>query len=711
MASWVTAETSGRSLTLNVWVNSQGANSSNIGWSIVGSGSAGGYVRCGGMYLSIGGNVVLDTPHDEANRISVYVGTVCYSGNITLNHDTNGNLSVFCSLGASILYYAENSYASGTLYPPRIGLAPTGITVGHDTVTSNSVRVNTEITSFGHGTSAATRIYYRAYPSGGWVNTTDQNDVAGPNYFTITGLSPYQAYEYKAYWWNNNGDANYSSVGSFTTLGYANYTNGTPYCETIKSNALNIAVCVDVTCDSLAVATDGGGWVYYNADFVGWKVVTISGLSPGVQHSFKTSVKRKDSQLWKESSTFYGTTLAHATITSATGNINDTATSVTISFTNPTGTQADVWLELPDLNQNGYARINNVTSPVTLTIDTSTKNSILSAMTSVKSTKLRYVVHDALDGVNTYSTLDYTITIVDANPTFTNFTYLDTNSTIVNKTGNDQYLVQNLSTLRAVISSANKAVALKGATILRYTYNINGINLEQSYSTSTINKDFGVITAASNQVLAITAYDSRGNLTTVTKTVLMVPYSAPVIKATAIRLNGFEADTTINLEGTISPVLVAGVSKNTIAEDAVQYRYKENDGAFGEWQVMERQMTDTVKLSTTEEYLSLANTSIFTFEFNAVDTFGSKTVTIIVDRGKPLFMISDNLKSIGIGKMPEGADTVDVDDDITMYAHVVARDHGSASSPQTVNVIYGTSTTPPSANDQTEGTIYVQYTA
>lgn len=702
--SFTTGETDGRSITVNWWRNSVTDNTSNIGWSVVGSGSVGGWVTCGNMYLEMNGTVVLN----DSTRINVYQGTVCYSGSINMVHDANGAKSFWLSFAAGIYYVDQNSYASGTSVIDRIPLAPTIVGLTADTITANSVRVGSEISTFGHGTSAAARIYYRTYPSGSWLSTADQNDASGYNYWTITGLAAYQVYEYKSYWWNNNGDASYSAPLTFTTLGYANYTNGTPYCETFHSNSIDVAVCVDTTCDSLAISVDGGSWIYHNGDFLGWKVTTISSLSPGVQHSFKTSIRRKDSQLWKESNIFYGTTLSHSAITATTGNVNDTATSVSISFTNPTATPVDVYLELPDLGSTMYKRTYNVTSPVTLTLDSATMDSMLAAMTSVKSTKLRYVVHDSLDGVDTLTTMDYLLTVVDANPVFTNFTYLDSDTTISDKTENNQYIVQNYSDLHAVISISDKAVALKGSTIARYTFNINGINVEQAYSESEINKAIGVITAASDQILTVTAYDSRGNVTAVAKTIFVVPYAIPIINSSGVRLNNFENDTTLVVGGSFSPVVVNSVSKNTIASDKVTYRYKKDSDAFGDWITMDRQVGAGI-FTTTDEYLDLDNTSSYTFEVNVEDLFDNNTSTFVVGRGRPILMIGSNVNSIGIGTIPTEENVVDVSDDILMKSSIEAKDHYDGSEPRVVNVCYGTSETPPSAVTTPGGTIYIQY--
>ncbi len=40
---------------------------------------------------------------------------------------------------------------------------------------------------------------------------------------------------------------------------------------------------------------------------------------------------------------------------------------------------------------------------------------------------------------------------------------------------------------------------------------------------------------------------------------------------------------------------------------------------------------------------------------------------------------------------------------------IVVANHGTAATPQVVNVCYGTSTTPPSAGNATEGTLYIKY--
>lgn len=49
--------------------------------------------------------------------------------------------------------------------------------------------------------------------------------------------------------------------------------------------------------------------------------------------------------------------------------------------------------------------------------------------------------------------------------------------------------------------------------------------------------------------------------------------------------------------------------------------------------------------------------------------------------------------------------------DTALGSGCVAADHGTGTTDQVVNVSYGTSETPPTANTTTEGSLYVQYTA
>lgn len=74
--------------------------------------------------------------------------------------------------------------------------------------------------------------------------------------------------------------------------------------------------------------------------------------------------------------------------------------------------------------------------------------------------------------------------IANANPIFTDFTYKDSNATVVAITGSDQVLVKGQSILETTISSANKMQAIKGASPTQYTISFDGTTLQQPYQSS-----------------------------------------------------------------------------------------------------------------------------------------------------------------------------------------------------------------------------------
>lgn len=59
-----------------------------------------------------------------------------------------------------------------------------------------------------------------------------------------------------------------------------------------------------------------------------------------------------------------------------------------------------------------------------------------------------------------------------------------------------------------------------------------------------------------------------------------------------------------------------------------------------------------------------------------------------------------------------GIDALEISKDaVEPKVALVARDHGTATVDEVVNVVYGTGATPPGASTTTEGTLYVRYTA
>lgn len=239
-------------------------------------------------------------------------------------------------------------------------------------------------------------------------------------------------------------------------------------------------------------------------------------------------------------------------------------------------------------------------------------------------------------------TCAYTAKAVEANarPRFSNFSYRDTNSAIANLTGNDQYLVQGKSNLRITIASANRATAKYDATIKTYNASISGLSSSANYSASDLDIDFSSNNfTAGAQILAVRTTDSRGYSTSISKNVSVLAYVAPVINATATRLNDFENQTTLEIKGSYSPLTINGVAKNTVS--SVQYRYKkQSTSTWGGWtNATGLSVTTAGAYTTNNKVLDLDNNSAYDFEVRVADKLETTTVALVVSIGVPIFRI------------------------------------------------------------------------
>lgn len=256
---------------------------------------------------------------------------------------------------------------------------------------------------------------------------------------------------------------------------------------------------------------------------------------------------------------------------------------------------------------------------------------------------LRFVVC-ALSGNSELSAsyLDRTMTIVNANPVFSDFSYKDTNDTVVSVTGNNQVLVKGESNLELTINSLNKMVAQKKATAKNYLATIDTVNQSVDYSEENIMLTLGTVPTAGTKKLEVRAFDSRNNSTLVSKDVIVYDYEKPVINATVNRLNNFENTTYLKVSGTYSKLTIDGIDKNVIT--ILQYRYKEQYGEWSEWQTLNGTIENGV-FNCEDVILSLDNTKAFNFEVQAIDKLETTTQSMNLDVGQAIFFISSNQKT------------------------------------------------------------------
>lgn len=244
--------------------------------------------------------------------------------------------------------------------------------------------------------------------------------------------------------------------------------------------------------------------------------------------------------------------------------------------------------------------------------------------------------------------------VVNSNPTYAGgFTYLDSNGTTTTLTGNNQYIVQNKSTLQVKIPATAKAVAQNSATMSRYEVSVNGSTQSINYATTDLTLNFGTVDAATNATLTVTAVDSRGNRTSASSVILMLPYSPPNVSASADRLNNFEDLTTVKASGTISPLTVGGTNKNSVA--IANYKYRQVGTT--NYTTVNFTITGTPPVFTSNNStVTLANTVAWEVVITIADKVGS-TVTLnrTVAVGTPIFFIDTVKKTVGVNKFPTSA--------------------------------------------------------
>ncbi|QXN70038.1 putative tail protein [Bacillus phage vB_BspH_Mawwa] len=230
--------------------------------------------------------------------------------------------------------------------------------------------------------------------------------------------------------------------------------------------------------------------------------------------------------------------------------------------------------------------------------------------------------------------------------------YMDTNPTTLAITADDQYLIQNYSTLRVEIPKEAMATPKNGATIDYYSVAVNGVTKKANYvSNEAIAIDFGTIASSDVTTITVKAVDSRGFSTSVSKSIKMVPYSTPVVTTTAKRTNGFEPDTTLTLKGSVSPLSVNGTNRNSV--EIARYRYKQAEAtSFGDWQAFS--LSGFPSYTATNVPLTLDTTLTFEIEVEVSDMLTSTTKRLVVPAGRPIMFMDPDRKSVGFFDFPDG---------------------------------------------------------
>ena len=228
-------------------------------------------------------------------------------------------------------------------------------------------------------------------------------------------------------------------------------------------------------------------------------------------------------------------------------------------------------------NQNvTIANFENVEDGQQISLNETQLNALFNATSNQQKYQIFWLLYTLNNGTSIGNTTTQSIGVINnANPIFTDFDFADINPATRAVTSSNQSIVGGVSTLQITIPTTKKATALKGASIVSYIISDKAID----YSTSEIKK---TIPQYNSSKIIVSAVDTRGNTTTVQKTITdFIVYSPITINqtsATISRTNNIDEETKISFEGTFWNSNFGKV--NNSLSVAYKYRLKGSSNAY-----------------------------------------------------------------------------------------------------------------------------------
>jgi len=348
--------------------------------------------------------------------------------------------------------------------------------------------------------------------------------------------------------------------------------------------------------------TDARDWTQYSLNDGGWQdaydtvasdnksgYYVLGGLQPNTTYRIKTRCRRTDSGLWSEAGQITITTYDIAKMTDAP-NFTDES-NPTIYYNNPFGNNVGSLQACISFNGSKddipYRAISKTDNYYTFYLTDAERRTLRTKATS-NNLSVTFYLRTDYNGGSYYSTITRTMSMVNADPIFSNFTYEDVNPTTINLTGNNQIIVKGFSNVIGTIPVANKATAIKEASMKEYRLTIGDKTATAPYSSSA-----AVRVPSSSSLLSVTsasiemyAIDSRNN-STKRQVALSSTYFKnynPIFIAylEAVRQGGVGSETTLNFS-----VKYWNGNFGSVDNDitSCRYRYKktyEGDSSFQE---------------------------------------------------------------------------------------------------------------------------------
>lgn len=351
--------------------------------------------------------------------------------------------------------------------------------------------------------------------------------------------------------------------------------------SSITANGFKISANSTSTADIWQYSTNGGStWMTFSTSASTSASVTLSSLSPNTNYTVKVRARRQYNQV-------YGTS-GGSTVKTLGGAVVNSVSTVTADNARVTITINVTVYEPSYINSLAIKSGNTTLLTVTglawtkgtanrsVTLSSAQRTTLLNWMASIKSFTGTFAVSSFSGSTQIGSTSSKTATVqttaANSAPTLSDYTYEDSYAVTKSITENNQLFIQDCSTLKV---TPGTATAKNGASISNYTAACNGLSASSS-SGSAIT--LGKITKSGSVIVTLTVVDSRGYTATLTKTITVIPYSAPkMYSATLRRTNDIEPEMQLKFSGSIAAISVNGTQKNSVVY--ARYRYKKTSDA------------------------------------------------------------------------------------------------------------------------------------
>ena len=436
--------------------------------------------------------------------------------------------------------------------------------------------------------------------------------------------------------WSGTYISSLSNSGTLTLTALDRYPTSNQSLASRTETSLTVNWKSDSVIDTVWYSTNGGSnWspaMTVNASSGSY---TISGLTAGTSYSVVTSLRSKTSGLYTNSSASSWSTYRYPYCNSAPdftiGN------NLTIGLYNPLGRSVTITMIGDDSSQKPagtYSGKSVVGFRIPAWVDFwySTIPSKTKGQYSVKVTYNDGTDHTAI-GVGG----QYSIVPSECGPSANTLTYRDTNIAAVHITGDDQKIVQQMST---VVFSVTDVHAKNHADISMVSVQINGVGYNMlnsegnTYTSSEIHLDY-----SSDIQAELIVVDSRGMAMAARPiTVTMLPYSPPTAIISLQRQYNYYSTTYFKVDASYSSL--GGGNQLTI-----EYQTKPKGGSWSGF----------LQISNRTQYtINLDNQYDWTVQVVIRDSLGAtKTYNVPLQKGTPIEFWDAKRNSVGINCFPQ----------------------------------------------------------